>query len=358
MRRLIEKMGNLKKAGASYFGSRFIDHVARDMTAMAAAGFTYVVHTMSEFDLEFYSPRTMTEVVKCSRDAGLEVLLDPWGVGNTFGGEPYSRWVSEYPEACQVDNHGRRLPALCFAHPIFAEKIRQWLDTALSTGTDGIFWDEPHFRAENWHNEQPETWSCRCETCRKKFLDSTGEGMPKEVTESVAGFRTGLVAEFLEPFLADVRSASCTNTICLLPFEDFRGGIGDWKRIASMPDVDTISTDPYWIAFEQPRNGFFIDTVRRLVTLARDYEIDAQLWLQAFKLPAGTERDIVEGLEQAVEHGIEDAAFWGYGACAHMDGLACENPRAAWETICESVARLRSVSGRFPAREPDGRDED
>lgn len=338
-------MGKLEKAGASYFGSRFTDHVARDMREMAAAGFTYVVHTMSEFDLEFYSPRTMTDIVKCSRDAGLEVLLDPWGVGNTFGGEPYSRWVSDFPEACQVDNKGRRLPALCFAHPVFTEKIRQWLDSALSTGADGIFWDEPHFRVENWRTDRPGNWSCRCETCREKFLDITGEPMPVEVTRAVTEFRTGLVVEFLAPLLAEVRSASRTNTVCLLPFEDFRGGVSDWERIVSIPGIDTISTDPYWIAFGRPPVAFLDETVRRLVSLAGACGIDAQLWFQAFKLPAGTEKEIAEGLEQAVKLGISDAAFWGYGACAHMDGLACERPRKVWTEICGAVTRLRGVSG-------------
>ena len=41
-------------AGAAYFGSRILRHVAADMESLAARGFTGVLHTFTENDLAYY----------------------------------------------------------------------------------------------------------------------------------------------------------------------------------------------------------------------------------------------------------------------------------------------------------------
>ena len=40
--------------GVSYFGNRILRHVAADMDDLVRAGFTGVLHTMSENDLAYY----------------------------------------------------------------------------------------------------------------------------------------------------------------------------------------------------------------------------------------------------------------------------------------------------------------
>ena len=83
--------------GSSYFGNRIPRHAARDMQALRRQGFARVIHTFSENDLAYYA-ETMGELAAASHDAGLEVLLDPWGVGRIFGGEAYSNWIAEQPD--------------------------------------------------------------------------------------------------------------------------------------------------------------------------------------------------------------------------------------------------------------------
>ena len=66
-------------AGVAYFGSRIPRHVAADIEALAAQGFTGVLHTFSENDLAYYR-ETMGRIVAASHDSGLEVQIAPWGV--------------------------------------------------------------------------------------------------------------------------------------------------------------------------------------------------------------------------------------------------------------------------------------
>src|SRR4029077_11566656 len=99
-------------AGASYFGVRIARHVRRDMADLAARGYTGVLHTYSENDLEYYRG-TMREIVEASHAVGLTVQVSPWGLGRTFGRDDESRFVTFYPEECQVLDDGRRIAGAC-----------------------------------------------------------------------------------------------------------------------------------------------------------------------------------------------------------------------------------------------------
>ena len=101
----------------AYFGSRIVRHVARDMEDLRR-GFN-VLHTLSENDLAYYRD-TMKAIVDASHANGLEVQMNPWGVGRTFGGEAESRFVLFRPDACQVLDDGRRVPAGCLNTPTTA----------------------------------------------------------------------------------------------------------------------------------------------------------------------------------------------------------------------------------------------
>ncbi|MGH8975877.1 MAG: hypothetical protein ACRD0C_22045, partial [Acidimicrobiia bacterium] len=98
--------------GCSYFGNRILRHVAADMEGLAAAGFTGVLHTMSENDLAYYRD-TLARMVAISQQAGLEVQVGPWGLGRVFGGEAESEFVATHPEVGQVLDDGRRVAAGC-----------------------------------------------------------------------------------------------------------------------------------------------------------------------------------------------------------------------------------------------------
>jgi len=77
-------------AGTSYFGVRIVRHARRDMADLATRGYTGVLHTYSENDLEYYRG-TMREIVEASHAVGLTVQVEPVGARphvRRRGGEP------------------------------------------------------------------------------------------------------------------------------------------------------------------------------------------------------------------------------------------------------------------------------
>src|SRR5262245_1606363 len=139
------------ETGVSYFGNRILRHVQADLDDIVAHGCTYVVHTLSEEDQSHYAG-TMGAIVKATQAAGLKAWIDPWGVGGVFGGEAFSLYAARFPNHQQVLSTGATVPAVCPNWPEFRAAMREWVDTALSTGADVLFWDEPHFAIPTWLN--------------------------------------------------------------------------------------------------------------------------------------------------------------------------------------------------------------
>ncbi len=129
------------KFGASYFANRIVRHVKTDMEKMADDGCTFVVHTMSEHDVTYHSGN-MSDIVKASHDAGLEVFLDPWGIGRVFGGESFSAFVKVYPHCRQKLNFAEgdmMIYKACLNVKTFRDYMTNWIELAAKTGTDGVF---------------------------------------------------------------------------------------------------------------------------------------------------------------------------------------------------------------------------
>jgi N-acetylmuramic acid 6-phosphate etherase len=273
------------------------------MDELAALGYTAVLHTFSENDLAHYRG-TMAEIVAASHRAGLEVQASPWGLGGTFGGEAESRFVAEHPEACQVAEDGRRLPAACFNQPVYRAFCRDWADAALEAGVDHVFWDEPHWR---------EPGGCRCEVCRLR-----------------GGAESSLV-DVLGELLAHVRRRGGRNTVCLLPLP------GDWDAVAALPGLDVLATDPYWNCFDEPADSFVSRYAELLATTAAAHRVAAQLWVPSFRLRARDIPDLQQAVATARAAGIDDLWTWGFEACSHMSSLATEDAGAVWAAVTAAL---------------------
>ena len=319
-------------AGCSYFGVRVVRHVRRDMEDLAARGYTAVLHTFSENDLAYYRG-TIAELVTASHDAGLEVQLGPWGLGNTFGGEAESRWVVLHPEAWQVLDDGRPVGAACLNHPAYRELCRGWADAALEAGADYVFWDEPHWAVPEHLGADPGRWACRCNACRDGF----GGELPAELTPEVVAFREASLVGFLREMAAHVASRGGRSTICLLPLTEGAHGVRDWDAVAALPGVAVLATDPYWKNFREPAEEFVGRFARLLAETAARHGVGAQLWVPSF----GLTRDDVPDLEAAVAAaraaGIEDLWTWGYEACGHMSSLATPDAPLVWNAVTRAL---------------------
>jgi N-acetylmuramic acid 6-phosphate etherase len=296
--------------GCAYFGVRIPRHAARDMDDLAARGFTGVLHTFSENDLAHYRG-AVTEMVAVSHAAGLEVQIGPWGLGGTFGGEAESRFVAERPDARQVRSGGSAASAACLNHPDYRVFCRAWADAALETGADRIFWDEPHFVRD----------ACSCEHCTGR---SRGDSL----------------VDFLRELVAHVAERGGRSTVCLLPNDE----LADWGAVASLPGLDTLATDPYWMSFGEPAEEFVGRYARRLVEAASAQRVGAQLWLPSFGLTCTDLADFDAALAAARAAGITDLWTWAYEACGHMSSLATADAPAVWEHVSSSLTRGRAAA--------------
>jgi hypothetical protein len=326
--------------GTSYFGNRIVRHVAADMEALAERGFTGVLHTYTENDLTYYRS-TLNEIVRRSQEAGLVVQIGPWGVCRMFGGEAESGFVPANMEIGQVLETGRRVPAGCANQPRVRAFVREWIDAAIDTGAEYIFCDEPHWTHPQHFGLDPRHWGCRCEVCRGLFRERFGEDMPAELTPEVLAFREDSMVDFIGDFVAHVAAQGAKPTICPLPHTEGPHGIKDWSRLAALPGLDTLATDPYWRALDEPLEPFVREYSRRVAQLAGEHDLVPQIWIQGFGVPAAEASDIATAVRIAREEGVEDLWVWGFEACGHMTTLAPDDPEAVWETTVEALLGVR-----------------
>jgi N-acetylmuramic acid 6-phosphate etherase len=323
--------------GVSYFGNRILRHVAADMDDLAARGFTGVLHTMSENDLAYYRD-TLGRIVEISHAAGLFVQVGPWGLGRTFGGEAESLFVANHPHVGQVLDSGRAVAAGCLNSEAYGEFVRSWATAAVETGADRIFWDEPHWAHPAHFDEPLERWGCRCSRCVQRWCDETGDDdMPVELTADVRVFRERCLVEFLGELTAYVASLGARSTVCLLPRTSGSLGVADWSAVARLPGVATLATDPYWQAFKEPVGPFVTEFSERVAQQAVAAGIEAQIWIQGFRLGPEDADDIYAAVAAARAAGVDDLWTWGYEACGHMTYLGTREPDRVWEILTDAL---------------------
>jgi len=325
----IKRKESILKVGVSYFGNRILEHVQTDMHLLKTIGFDFVVHTYSENDLEFYE-KTMHDIVKITKDEGLEVLLDPWGVGGFFGGEAYSAWVGKHPNICQINSVFERVPAACPNNEEFREMIKAWITSAAQSKADYVFWDEPHF-FQNFRKAG--LWCCRCPSCLKKYKERYNEDMPLRKTPKVEFFKKESILDFLKFATDEAEKEGLKNVVCVLPEaeESFL------TKIASLPALDTLATDPYGLYFGKPLKDFVRTETQKIKRAAEKYNKKTQIWTQAFLVPSDKHREVIEGMDTAVDLGAESVAVWGYKACKYISSIASESPDDLWSMIEEWV---------------------
>ena len=330
------------KTGVSYFGNRFPEHYrSHDLPEIVASGCTYVVHTFSENDLQFYQG-AVKEMVSLTREAGLETYVDPWGVGGVFGGEAFSSFLLHHPDAWQVKANGASVPMACLRAPQFLELMGQWIDSAVGLGAEVVFWDEPHLSIPESAGATNDEWTCRCARCQDAYEQRYAGPMPQLLTPEVAEFREDTMVEFVESMCKRVVEKGAKNAVCLQPFEDVEHGIAHWEKIARIRELDILGVTPFWHLWQRDVSEFVGHFSRKIVSVCEAHEKEPQVWLQAFLISAGREPEIARAAEVAFASGVRNLAAWGFRACEHMSALQCERPEAAWKAIGQSFKTLAS----------------
>ncbi|HET7092151.1 MAG TPA: hypothetical protein VFI22_01705 [Thermomicrobiales bacterium] len=327
------------RLGVSYFGNRYPAHAERDLATMAAMGADDVVHVMSEADLR-WNPGTIRQLVDLGRAHGLSSWLAPWGVGGVFGGEAASYAVGEHPDACQHDNRGAPLPALCPRQPAFWALLDAWLDAVVAAGADTVLWDEPHLAASGAPDGR---WACRCEACQAAFRDRIGTAMPVELSADVQSLVRDLLDATLARLVEAARRRGLASAVVFLADDTYDPD--RWRAAASLPGVRWFGATPYWLFHGVPPAAmpdYVRDWAKRIVAATDGLPAAPLAWLQAFQVPAGREAEIEHAAAIYAAAGVRALAVWAYLACVAMSGLAPDDPVAVWAAVERAFAALRS----------------
>jgi hypothetical protein len=334
----------MTKAGVSYFGNRFPGHAHRDLVVISQCC-DYVVHTLSEADLHYHKA-ALGRIFQESRKLGLEVWADPWGLGGVFGGEALSKFLTDHPEHWQRYSDGRPAPAACLNSRRFRDYVKEWVDTAASLGAQVIFWDEPH-QAFTWTLEWEGVYSCTCPRCADLFAKKGGGAFPRLLTPEVLEFRRRMVTDFMGEMTDHARARGLRNALCLYAFEGYRPYEEIWNDLARLPALDVFGCDPYWRwnrGHKDPAQHV-AHYARKLLDAVRPGQ-GTQIWVQAMRLPAGTEGEIGRAVRAAAEAGISHVAAWSFDGGALLDPVLAESPGAVWLETSQALAALR---GKRPA---------
>ncbi|MEN9352818.1 MAG: hypothetical protein RL318_143 [Fibrobacterota bacterium] len=334
------------KTGFSYFGVRNPEHVRTDMQRMVREGNTLVLHTWSEDDQSYYKG-TMKEIVALSREEGLEVYVNPWAVGRIFGGEANSELIARHPECRQYFNDGTPTPAACLNHPAVIEYLEEWTRSVCETQVDTIFWDEPHYF---FRKGREELWACHCPVCRELFQQRFGRPMPIQFTEDVKTFREECIEGLLARLTGFVHKFGKRNCVCLLP-DHFNAGTSDWDRIAALPCVDELSTDPYWeMGDSAERVQELYETYsRRVVDVARRHGKANQVWIKNYRITQAEEGHVELATRLACEAGCENVMSWSWRGSPYLSWLSSERPE---EVHARQLAAFATAAqGGYPAVE-------
>jgi len=325
----------IPERGVSYYGVMYPDRAGLDLDEMLDHGCNAVLLAVSEFDWWFWR-RNVAGIVDAAHERGMRVYVDLWGWGKTLAGEPPSIFLMRGTDHRQKAASGKNYHAVCLNYLDFREFLEQSIaEMASETEVDGFFWDEPHYA--NWHDQD---WACRCPICKGLYEEEVGETMPKELTRDVIAFRERRAIGFLAGLSRAVKEADADLDVitCLLPTQSPLIGITDWEKVASMPEIDVLATDPYWFHAGMDREGgleFFRDTGTKAVELARKHGKRSQLWLQAFRVPSGRGSEFRDAVRIADEMGVDSIFAWPYRA-GEGSILESEDPSCVWEAIGEA----------------------
>lgn len=335
------------RLGASYFGSRHLKHLKKDMQEMVESGCNFVVHTMSEEDMTYYAD-TMTEVVKVSKEVGLEVFLDPWGVGRAFGGEAFSNFISQNPQCRQrlsLAEGELFADKACLNSTSFRRLMEGWIELAASTGASGVFWDEPHLYYGELiplFGKKQEVWACACHTCQWLFKERFGHDMPRDFTEEVMQFRQATILRFIQSLSQEAAKKGLKNALCLFPLHDPRYGVYRWEEALKDKNLDIFGTDPYWLCFNRAVEDFVREVSREVVALCNKYGKEPQIWIQGFRIPTGREEEVGQAIRTAYGEGVRNLAVWSFQGAYYMSHLRCDRPEVVWKRVTEGYKELRA----------------
>ena len=276
----------------SYFGNRYLHHLARDLEEIRDHGFDAVVHCVTEADLEWGMQR-IAEMFAMTKEAGLACWADPWGLAGIFGGEAHSGYLARGGTVGAADPGLRAL-------------VHNWTDAVAHAGAEWAFWDEPDLRLTH----EPER----------------------------------LVA-FLGDVAERARAGGLRNSVCLTSTPP---NLPALRQLAALDSIDDIGTDPYYkrdIDIRDPDPEDYVGVwAARVREIAELHGKTSHIWVQAFHVGRGHEHRIGRCIEVARSHRVTRIGVWGFRACEALD-IRPDDHATAWRVVGETLTGAGDPAG-------------
>jgi len=333
-------MFKMIKTGISYYGSHFSDHIEDDMKNIAKHNCSYIVIAASEFDLGFYFP-SIKKIAEIAKKNGLEVFLDFWAHGGTFGGEAASFFVMHNPRTCQISNRKRWIPSACHNNPRFQGFMLRTIEKCCTKlDIDGIFIDEPHF----YFNPEKGVWGCRCRHCKSLFRKKYGTDMPTELTKQVKKFRYESSKAIIKKFCSYIKEINPKLLVTVCSKRSRRPMLTGvkWGDVCSLPSVDIFGSTTYWVRkkrYVKPESRVGKIT-QAIVNCTKRYGKKSEVWVQLFRLGKGREDEIARAIDIAASYKPDRIATWTFKG-AENSILSCADPAKAWKILGKVYEKLR-----------------
>jgi len=328
--------------GVAYHGNRMPTHIRADMREIAKADMDIVVHTFSHTDWDRHK-NVMKDVFAITEDAGMEVWVDPWGLGGPPGDK--SHFLAYHPEAHMYFSNGEMIPTYaCLNSPEFRKFITDWLETVVEMGGKTIIWDEPRIPMQKESPDSEEViYGCCCPRCKKLFEERYGRPMPLRPDKDVEQFRTDSIVEYYEYVCSYSASLGLKNAIVVMLKPNTGMDLTTIDRLCSIPTLENIGSDPYWLGKKDvdPYDYVYRGTKTTLDVCNR-FNKDHNIWIQTYRTPRGREEEIIQATHAAYDAGARTILAWGYMGSESND-YGAKNPSRVWDMTVEAMRRVRSI---------------
>ena len=317
------------KLGVAYHGNRILKHIKDDMKDIVDHNMNLCVHMYTHNDMD-RNKNLMKDIFDITKDYGLELWVDNWGIGGPPGDK--SHFLQYSPESHRIISNGTVDPVrVCYNSKAYVDFSKKWIDHVVAAGGNKLFWDEPHL------DVYPDgTYACHCPECQKLFEEKYNKKMPEKSNEDIIDFQAWTIGNYFATVTKYAHEAGCENITCLMPHS-----LQFLKGVVDLPYIDDIGTDPYWhYGRSNEPYKYVYEISKPFMDEVREHGKKSHIWLQAFDNRNGSEAEIYEAADAAYDAGAKTILAWSYRGGEAVDYKAdCGD--MVWQVTGDAMRRIR-----------------
>jgi hypothetical protein len=315
--------------GVTYIPVHIPKHIRADMRVLRKIGCSDVLFALSENNI-FVLEGAWRHGAAIAKENGLRPAAVVWGYANTFGGGRISQVMLNDTEMWIRDKDGNIAPQACFNNPKICDRFLEIVGILSDNGFEGIFVDEP----------TPQ--ECWCRHCREKFARNYGGELEKRAgSPEYLDFRRKDTIDYVKAICNGIKKShpALTTMACLMPQDR-----ACWDQIAALENLDDFGTDPYWLLEASHLTlGESVRLSKECRQLAARNHKRSHIWLNAWKIRSGDEKDIYSGGMELAKTGHDSLFTWSY-----LGGLGTneesENPARVWKNVSRLYKELSGTA--------------